>query len=59
MSWAGPYNTISAAAGHHIYEGRWLRNPAVVDNYTTFWLGEGYPHARGYTFWLADAVWNR
>ena len=27
VSWAGAFNTIVAAAGHHIYEGRWLRDP--------------------------------
>lgn len=58
VSWAGPYNTIVAAAGHHIYEGRWLRDSAILDDYTRFWL---WPSARTreYTAWLADAVLAR
>ena len=28
VNWSGKYNTISCAAGHHFYEGRWLKtNP--------------------------------
>ena len=27
VGWAGKYNSISCAAGHHLYEGRWLRDP--------------------------------
>ena len=26
VPWAGKYNTINAAVGHHLCEGRWLRN---------------------------------
>ena len=26
VSWSGKHNTINAAVGHHIYEGRWMRN---------------------------------
>src|SRR5712692_1348972 len=26
VPWAGKYNTIDCAAGHHFYEGRWLRD---------------------------------
>lgn len=27
VSWAGEYNTINCAAGHHMLEGGWLRQP--------------------------------
>jgi hypothetical protein len=58
VSWAGKYNTISCAAGHHIYEGRWLLEPKFLDDYTRFWFhGGGDP--RRYSFWAADAVWAR
>lgn len=57
VPWAGKYNTISAAAGHHIREARWLRNSNYVDDYTSFWFGpEGDP--RLYSFWAADSVYN-
>ena len=58
VAWAGKFNTISCAAGHHLYEGRWLRDPEYLDDYTTFWFrGGGEP--RRYSFWVADAIWAR
>ena len=38
---SGPHNTIVAPAGHHIMEGRWLRDETVIDDYARFWLGLG------------------
>jgi hypothetical protein len=58
VPWAGKYNSISCAAGHHIYEGRWLRNPEYLDDYSRFWFrGGGEP--RRYSFWAADAIYAR
>lgn len=55
VSWAGIYNTISCAAGHHLYEGRWLKDPQYAEDYARFWLlPEAAP--RNYSFWAADAV---
>ena len=54
VSWAGKHNTISCPAGHHFYEGRWLRNPKFLDDYATFWLRKG-GQPRLYSFWIADA----
>ncbi len=55
VSWAGKYNTISCAAGHHIYEGRWLRDRRYLDDYARFWFSkDGEP--RRYSFWAADAL---
>src|SRR5580704_7811452 len=57
VPWAGKHNMIDAAAGHHIREARWLRNPAYVEDYTRFWFGpEGEP--RRYSFWAADSVYQ-
>ena len=58
VSWAGAFNTIVASAGHHIYEGRWLRDHAVMDDYTRFWLS-GWARTHEYTSWLANAVLAR
>ncbi|HEY2588654.1 MAG TPA: hypothetical protein VGI81_23130 [Tepidisphaeraceae bacterium] len=56
VPWAGKYNSISCAAGHHIYEGRWIRNPKYLDDYSRFWFrGGGEP--RRYSFWAADAIY--
>ena len=27
VPWSGKHNTINCPAAHHVYEGRWLRNP--------------------------------
>jgi hypothetical protein len=57
VPWSGKHNMIDAAAGHHIREARWLRNPAYVEDYTRFWFGpEGEP--RRYSFWAADSVYQ-
>ena len=58
VSWAGKYNSINCAAGHHIYEGRWLRDTAILDDYDAFWFGKG-GNPRSYSFWAADAIWQR
>lgn len=56
VSWAGKFNSISCAAGHHLYEGRWLRDPKILDDYSRFWFGKG-GNPRSYSFWAADSIW--
>jgi hypothetical protein len=58
VPWAGKHNSISCAAGHHIYEGRWLRNQVYMDDYLRFWFTGG-GSVRSYSFWAADAAYNR
>ncbi|MFC1714553.1 glycosyl hydrolase family 65 protein [Candidatus Poribacteria bacterium] len=58
VSWSGKHNTISCAAGHHFYEGRWLANPRYLDDYTLFWFRRG-GEPRRYSFWAADAIYAR
>lgn len=58
VGWAGKYNSISCAAGHHFYEGRWLRDPKILDDYARFWFRSG-GEPRRYSFWAADAIWAR
>lgn len=72
--YAAPLGGIVAAAGHHIYEGRWLRDTRVLDDYLTYWLrGPGASEkpktdylnedtddwAHQYSFWAADAAYRR
>ncbi len=54
VPWAGIYNTISCAASHHFRDGRWMHNPAVLDEYAGFWCTEGNP--RLYSFPIADSI---
>jgi predicted GH43/DUF377 family glycosyl hydrolase len=58
VSWAGKHNTISCAAGHHLYEGRWIRDPRYLDDYSIFWFRKG-GEPRRYSCWLADAIYAR
>lgn len=58
VGWAGKHNSISCAAGHHFYEGRWLADPKVLDDYAVFWFRKG-GEPRRYSFWAADALWAR
>lgn len=59
VSWAGPGNTICAAAGHHFMEGRWFRgNDSILDGYAHFWLRDG-GNPRRYSFWVAHSLWSR
>ena len=60
---AGIHNTISCAAGHHLAEGRWLRDPRYLDDYTLFWLrgnaGRPQPHFHKFSSWFAAAAYGR
>lgn len=38
VSYGAPYGGIVAAAGHHINEGRWIRDQRYGKNVVNFWL---------------------
>ena len=54
--WSGKHNTINYPAGHHLYEGRWLKNSKFIEDYINFWLYKSEGGLRQYSFWIADAV---
>lgn len=60
---SGQYNTISCALGHHIREGRWLRDGRYIDQYARFWYtgheGQLQPHFHQYSNWATWALYNR
>ena len=58
VGWAGKHNTISCAAGHHLYEGRWLRDPKFLDDDSRLLAPQDQQPAP-LRNWLADAVWAR
>ena len=58
VPWAGKDNSIDCAAGHHLYEGRWLADDKYLDDYSVFWFRKG-GEPRRYGAWLADALWSR
>jgi hypothetical protein len=63
VSHAGAYNSISCAFGHHLAEGRWLRDQRVLDEYTRFWFrgneGQPQPKFHFYSQWAHAAMWQR
>lgn len=62
-SYADKYNLIACAFGHHLYEGRWLHDQRLLNDYTHVWLrgNEGQPMKKWHAFssWAADAIYNR
>jgi len=60
---AGKYNSISCALGHHIYEGRWLKNTEYLQDYIKFWLyhadvGQTKQRFHQFSSWINDAVYQ-
>ncbi len=60
---AGKYNSISCALGHHIYEGRWLKNTEYLKEYVDFWLyhanvGQTRDRFHQFSSWVDDAVYQ-
>ena len=53
-----PYSTINAAAMHHIYEGRWLKNNRYMDGYINYMFQQG-GNNRSYSESVADAAYAR
>ncbi|MDB4919543.1 MAG: glycoside hydrolase [Mucilaginibacter sp.] len=61
-NWAGIYNSLSDALGHHVYEGRWLHNKKYISDYINFWLfidpKTPKPHLHNFSSWIDDAVYS-
>lgn len=58
---AAKYNAISCALGHHLYEGRWIKNNDFLKEYVNFWLykadvGEKKQRFHQFSSWLDDAL---
>ena len=47
VGWAGPENTIACPFGHHVREGRWLRDAQYLDGYVGFMLEKGRVNGPG------------
>jgi hypothetical protein len=70
IGYAAPFNGISAASGHQIMEGRWVRDQSYDDSDLAYWLtGPGLesqtqdPYAPDwadeYSNWLVYAAWEQ
>jgi len=61
---ASEFNALSCALGHHINEGRWLRDPRFVEEDIHFWLCTGEnggirQNLHQFSGWVAAAVYDR
>ena len=57
VGWSGTDNTIVCPAGHHLREGRWLRDPQYLADDARFWLASPQAeHRWGYSSWLFTAT---
>ena len=53
VGWSGKDNTIVCPAGHHLREGRWLRDPQFIEDDARFWLSDPEAtHRWAYSSWL-------
>jgi len=60
VGWAGAENTISCPFGHHVREGRWIRNPEYLDSYIGFMVEKGSINGeRAYLCWPAWSALER
>ncbi len=54
---------VSSGLGHHLMEGRWLREQSWHDDYVLYWLrgNDGGPEERfhRYSQWVQHALWSR
>ena len=56
--WSGKHNTINAATGHHLYEGRWLKNAdKYLKSYIEFFLTVSKKNHM-YSTWLIDGAYK-
>jgi hypothetical protein len=58
VAWAGKYNSISCASGHHIKEGRWLKGcESLLNRYINYWFRESGNY-NDYSNWLMYEVYE-
>ena len=58
VPWAGAYNSINCASGHHLAEARWLKNDRnLAWEYVNFWF-RGSGNEYSYSSWIVAAVYE-
>jgi hypothetical protein len=55
--WSGAYGAISCPLGHQMYEVRWLKDHAAVEDFSRYWFETPGAQPRSYSNWYGDAVW--
>lgn len=57
VPWSGRYNVINAPNGHHMYEGRWLKNAdTYLTQYADVYFNDS-ENAHKYSTWFIDGLW--
>jgi hypothetical protein len=59
VDWSVAYNTINCPVGHHLYEGLWIRDPKIINDYSRFHFGKGGDPggvSKQYSQWIADGI---
>ncbi len=56
--WSGAFGAISCAAGHQLYEIRWLKNKRYFEDFSKYWFVTPNAQPRNYSNWLTDAIWQ-
>ena len=54
----GGYGITPCPLGHHLYEGRWIKDRAYLNDYCRFWFA-GFDSPRRYSTWFADGCYGR
>lgn len=58
VPWSGIHNEINAAVGHHLAEGRWLKNGRkYLNDYVSFFL-DNPKRGHQYSAWMVEALWR-
>jgi len=56
VPWSGKHNEINAAVGHHLYEGRWLKNSTkYLKDYVNFFLNNK-DRGHQYSAWFIYSI---
>ena len=60
VPWAGAENTIACPFGHHVAEGRWLKDASIMEDYMAFMMKHGTMTGdRSYVAWPAFCYLER
>ena len=54
---SGKFGSLIDAAGHHLYESRWLRNTQYAKDYIKFWARQYDGSGSRFSEWNTDAAW--
>ena len=56
--WSGTFGSIACAAGHQLYESRWLRNGRIAWDFARYWYKTPGAEPRKMSGWLVDGAWS-